>query len=323
MRSYQLRALEHRTYDPEKIVPEHCRRANLKWTYQHLERPAEDERRNWYNAERQLAPGIDVVQEDSDDQNLEDRRRQLGGASSSILKKSRINTGPTPSIKQKEAEAKAQQEREKKLKEDEEARQKSATATQKKKLDKEARKEKEDKEAQAAAEQALKAELDKAEAERQKKAEQAAAAEQKKRAEIEAAAEAERRRKEEEEKNTEEREDDMLDDLEVTPLDIPLGRTKLSDVRSPQRQEEDVFDLTRLTFDQFSFKIRQEKRRSLAQSPSASSAVSTGKDIGLDTRTNRVMIASAGTAFAAATEENVTRMSREIVSLQNRLHAAE
>ena len=35
------------------------------------------------------------------------------------------------------------------------------------------------------------------------------------------------------------------------------------------------------------------------------------------------MIASAGTAFVAATEENVTRMSREIVSLQNRLHAAE
>ena len=59
----------------------------------------------------------------------------------------------------------------------------------------------------------------------------------------------------------------MLDDLEVTPLYIPLGRTKLSDVRSPQRQEEDVFDLTRLTFDQFSFKIWQEKRRSLAQVP--------------------------------------------------------
>ena len=35
------------------------------------------------------------------------------------------------------------------------------------------------------------------------------------------------------------------------------------------------------------------------------------------------MIASAGTGFAAATEENVTRMSREIISLQNRLKAAE
>ena len=35
------------------------------------------------------------------------------------------------------------------------------------------------------------------------------------------------------------------------------------------------------------------------------------------------MIASASTAFAVATEENVTRMSREIISLQNRLKVAE
>ena len=106
MRSYQLGALEHRTYDPERIVPEHCLRAKFKWTYQHLERPAEDERRNWYNAERQIAPGSDVVQEDPNDQSLEDRSRQLGGSSSSLPKKSRTNTGLTPSIQQKEAEAK-------------------------------------------------------------------------------------------------------------------------------------------------------------------------------------------------------------------------
>ena len=47
------------------------------------------------------------------------------------------------------------------------------------------------------------------------------------------------------------------------------------------------------------------------------------KDIVLDTRNNPVMIASTGTAFIVATEENVTRMSREIFSLQNRLHEAE
>ena len=35
------------------------------------------------------------------------------------------------------------------------------------------------------------------------------------------------------------------------------------------------------------------------------------------------MIASADIAFAAAIEENVTRMSREIFSLKNRLHEAE
>ena len=184
-------------------------------------------------------------------------------------------------------------------------------------------KEKEDKEAQAAAERVLKAELDRVEAERQKKAEKASAAELKRKAEIEAAAEAERRRKEEEEKNREEKEDEMIEDIEMIPLEIPLGSTKLSDVSSPQGQEEEVFDLTRLTFDQFSFKIRQEKRRALAQSPSAKSTVATGKVIVLDTKTNPVMIASAGTAFAAATKENVTRMSREIFSLQNRLQAAE
>ena len=36
-----------------------------------------------------------------------------------------------------------------------------------------------------------------------------------------------------------------------------------------------------------------------------------------------MMIASAGTTFDATTEENVTRMTREIFSLQNRLHEAE
>ena len=30
----------------------------------------------------------------------------------------------------------------------------------------------------------------------------------------------------------------MLEDIEVNPLDIPLGGTKLSDVKSPQGQEE-------------------------------------------------------------------------------------
>ena len=97
----------------------------------------------------------------------------------------------------------------------------------------------------------------------------------------------------------------------------------LSDDDFPGEQEEEVFDLTRLTFHQFSFKIRQEKRKSLAQSHPAISTVATEKDIVLDTRNNPVMIASAGTAFSAATEENVTRMSREIISLQNRLKAAE
>ena len=117
----------------------------------------------------------------------------------------------------------------------------------------------------------------------------------------------------------------MIDDIDISPLDIPPSGKKsiLPDDDFPGEQEEEVFDLTRLTFDQFSFKIQQERRKALAQSHSTISMVATGKDIVPDTRTNPVMIASAGTAFAAATEENVTRMSREIISLQNRLKAAE
>ena len=33
MKSYHLGALEHRTYDPERIVPEHCKKAKFKWNY--------------------------------------------------------------------------------------------------------------------------------------------------------------------------------------------------------------------------------------------------------------------------------------------------
>ena len=133
MKSYHLGALDHRTYDPERIVPDHCKRAKFKWNYQHTECPGEDERRNWYNANRKLAPGEYSDQEDLDDQTLENRSHELGGASSSLAKKPRTSTGHSTSTEKKELEAKSQQEREKKIKEDEEAHQKSATATQKKK----------------------------------------------------------------------------------------------------------------------------------------------------------------------------------------------
>ena len=49
----------------------------------------------------------------------------------------------------------------------------------------------------------------------------------------------------------------------------------------------------------------------------------TNKDIVLYTRTNPVIIALAGTTFAAATEDNVSRMSKEILALQNMLQASE
>ena len=64
-------------------------------------------------------------------------------------------------------------------------------------------------------------------------------------------------------------------------------------------------------------------RRCLARNPSTPFTATVEKDIVLDTRTNLVMIASANTAFVAATEENVSWMSREILSLQNRLQDSE
>ena len=153
------------------------------------------------------------------------------------------------------------------------------------------------------AKQALKEELDKAE--RQKKADQAAAAERKRKAEREAEAETERKKKEEHDKAEAERrqqkegkgqrrdeEDEIIEDIDISPLEIPPSGTRsiLSGDDFPGEQEEEVFDLTRLKFDQFSFKIQQEKRKSLAQSHPAISTVATEKDIVLDTRTNPVMI---------------------------------
>ena len=115
IKGYHFRNLDYRTYDPVKIVPEHCKRAKFKWSYQHVERPTEDEKRNWYNADRQLAPGIDSDREEEDHQNLEERSHKLGGSSSSRDKKIRTSTGPDTSdqLRGSEAQAKMKEEEEK------------------------------------------------------------------------------------------------------------------------------------------------------------------------------------------------------------------
>ena len=172
VKSYHFRNLDCRTYDPVRIVPEHCKRANFRWSSQHVERPDEDERRNWYNANRHLAPGIDSDREGEEHQNLGERSQKLGGSSSSKDKRTQTGAGPDTADQQREAEAQAKLEEEKKRKEDEEKRKKDARTERKRK--KEEEKERQEKEAQAAAEKALKEELDKVD--RQKKAEQAAAA---------------------------------------------------------------------------------------------------------------------------------------------------
>lgn len=143
-------------------------------------------------------------------------------------------------------------------------------------------------------------------------------------------------RKEEEEKKRKEEEDRILKNIktspqvaesqtELQPIEVPVVNTHsaLSDVSSYEGQEEEVFNLTRITYDQFSFKIRQEKMRCLARNPSAPSTTAMDKDIVLDTRNNPVMIALVDITFTTAMEENLNRMSREILSLQNKLQEAE
>ena len=89
----------------------------------------------------------------------------------------------------------------------------------------------------------------------------------------------------------------------------------LSELGTSKYQDEGVLDLTRLTYDQFTHKIRQEKRRCLAWNPIAPLTATIEKDIVFDTRINLVMISLAGTTFVVAIEENVRKMSREILSL--------
>ena len=74
-------------------------------------------------------------------------------------------------------------------------------------------------------------------------------------------------------------------------------------------------ELTRLTFDQFSNKIKQERRKYFARNPVETLSVSMENEIVLDTTMNLEMIALAGTAFVAATETNVGMMNKQIEKL--------
>ena len=38
-KGFHFPPLTHRSYDPERIVPAHCKRDKLKWNYQHIEYP--------------------------------------------------------------------------------------------------------------------------------------------------------------------------------------------------------------------------------------------------------------------------------------------
>ena len=97
IRGFYLPPLAHRTYDPEKIIPAHCKQTKFKWSYQHTEYPVEDRIKNWYNKDSEAAPTKSSDQEEQDNQNLEERVHTLGGALSSKARKPRTGTGHNPS----------------------------------------------------------------------------------------------------------------------------------------------------------------------------------------------------------------------------------
>lgn len=111
IKGFYLGSLDHQTYDPERIVPNHCKRAKFKWRYQHTEHPYEDEKRNWYNMDRELAPRAWSDQEDPDNHTLEEIIRKLGGASSSQAKKPQTSMGHNSTTQKKEQEVEAQGKR--------------------------------------------------------------------------------------------------------------------------------------------------------------------------------------------------------------------
>ena len=53
---YHLTPMSRRTYDPNGVIPEHCKRAKFKWMYNHTPCAHEDDFRNWYNRNRKDAP---------------------------------------------------------------------------------------------------------------------------------------------------------------------------------------------------------------------------------------------------------------------------
>ena len=67
-KGFHFPPLAHRSYGPERIIPAHWKRAKLKWKYQHIEWPIEEQTKNWYKKDREAAPEESTDQEGQDDQ---------------------------------------------------------------------------------------------------------------------------------------------------------------------------------------------------------------------------------------------------------------
>lgn len=116
---------------------------------------------------------------------------------------------------------------------------------------------------------------------------------------------------------------------ELPPLDVPPvtpltgGNLPLRELGISEDQDEEVLDLTKITFDKVNLKIIQESKRSCNRNPADPLLVTMETYIVPNITSNPLMIASTNTAFKATIKHNVTRMSKHIVDLQNRLYASD
>lgn len=56
--------LNYQTYDPEKVISAHCKKAKFSWSYAHTKKDLEDGIRNWHNSTREINPSEQQAIED-------------------------------------------------------------------------------------------------------------------------------------------------------------------------------------------------------------------------------------------------------------------
>jgi len=112
--------------------------------------------------------------------------------------------------------------------------------------------------------------------------------------------------------------------LDVPPT-TPLtgGHIPLRELGISEDQDEEVLDLTKITFDEVNLKIIQQTKKSCRRNPTDLLSVTTKTDIMPNITTNAQMIAFIRTDFVATTKHNIASMSKQIVDLQNRIYASE
>ena len=116
--------------------------------------------------------------------------------------------------------------------------------------------------------------------------------------------------------------------LELPTLNIPpstpiiSGHFPMQELGILEEEEEEVLDISMLTFNQVQCKIMQEKRRCYAKNPTKPILVVTKKEIVINTTMNLEMIVYVGTAFVTAMELNINKLNKENVDLKEKLAAS-